>query len=125
MNTSTLEIHCPGCGRETLLLRQPKYEGFTRVGESLSCASCGHPFASEEEVPFKQKAAPRVFSEADKPRALKVFSEGENARLCRYCVNYVVNPFMQWCGHHRREVEATDTCSAFAPKPPPKPEPVG
>ena len=106
----------------TLLLRQPRYEGFTRVGESLSCASCGHVFASEEEVPFRQARVVQVFTDADRPKAVKVFKEGENTRLCRYCLNYVVNPFMQWCGHHKKEVEATDTCAAFQPKPPPKPD---
>lgn len=124
MATKPLEINCPGCGRVTLLLRQPRYEGFTRVGDSLSCASCGHAFASEEEVPFKQDRRVQVFTEADRSKVAKVFDEGENARLCRYCAHYVINPFMQWCGHHRKEVEATDTCAAFQPKPPPKAEPV-
>lgn len=124
MASKTLEIHCPGCGRVTLLLRQPTYEGFTKVGDQLSCASCGHAFATEEEVPYKFATPVRVFTEADKSKVAKVFDEGENARLCRYCVNYVINPFMQWCGHHRKEVEATDTCPAFQLKPPPKAEPV-
>lgn len=124
MATKPVEINCPGCGRVTLLLRQPRYEGFTKVGESLSCASCGHVFAGEEEVPFKQARRVQVFTEADRSKVAKVFDEGENARLCRYCANYVVNPFMQWCGHHRKEVESTDTCAAFQPKPPPKAEPV-
>ena len=124
MAAKPLEIHCPGCGRVTLLLRQPTYEGFTKVGEALSCASCGHAFATEDEVPFKHATPVRVFTEADQSTVAKIFDEGENARLCRYCVNYVINPFMQWCGHHRKEVEATDTCSAFQAKPPPKAEPV-
>ena len=116
MNASR-EIDCPACGKETLLVREPRYEGFAKVGESLRCASCGHVFASEDEVPFKHRAKVEVFTEDERPRAVKVFGENENARLCRYCTNYVVNPFMQWCGHHKKEVQATDTCHAFKPKP--------
>lgn len=116
MNASR-EIDCPSCGRETLLVREPRYEGFAKVGENLRCASCGHVFASEDEVPFKHRAKVDVFTEDERPKAVKVFDEKENARLCRYCVNYVVNPFMQWCGHHKKEVQATDTCHAFKPKP--------
>lgn len=118
MSTPSHEIFCPACGRDALLMRRPRYEGFTKVGETLTCASCGHEFADEAEVQFKVPAAPVVFTEADRPRDPKVFEEGENQRLCRYCANYVVNPFVQWCAQHRKEVEATDTCSAFRARPP-------
>lgn len=102
------------------MLREPVYEGFTRVGESLKCAGCGHEFASEEEVPFKHRRKVKVFTDADRSQDVEVFEEGEAERLCRYCENYVVNPFMQWCGHHRKEVEATDTCGDFVRKPEPE-----
>lgn len=115
------EIHCPACGREALLLREPVYEGFKKTGEQLLCASCRHPFASEDEVPFKNRPAVKVFSDADRSAAVKVFEEGEADRLCRHCASYVVNPFMQWCGRHKKEVQATDTCEQFEPKPPEAP----
>ncbi len=114
------EILCPACGKEALLLRQPRYEGFSKVGETLSCAACGHVFESEAEVPFKQRAKVNVFTDADRSKDVKVFGEGENKRLCRYCAYYVVNPFMQWCALHKKEVQATDTCPQFTPKPPEK-----
>jgi DNA-directed RNA polymerase subunit RPC12/RpoP len=119
-NDKSLEIDCPACGRETLLMRRPKYEGFKKTGELLSCASCGHQFAGEEEVPFKGKKVVKVFTDADRSKDVKVFESGEADRLCLNCANYVVNPFVQWCAHHRKEVEATDTCSAFVRKPEPK-----
>ncbi|MBU4459678.1 MAG: hypothetical protein KJ579_03840 [Verrucomicrobia bacterium] len=114
------EIHCPGCGRDSLLLRAPRYEGFTRVGEDLSCAACGHSFASEDEVPFREEKKVSVFTEADRSVVVDVFKDDPRGRLCRYCAHYVVNPFRQWCGLHRKEVEATQTCAKFTPKPPPK-----
>ena len=114
-----VELRCPACGRDSWLLRKPVYEGFTKTGEALSCALCGHRFASEEEIAFKDRR-PKVFSENDRPRPVKVFREDEKGRMCRHCAEYVVNPFLQRCGLHRCEVQATDTCPHFKPKPPPK-----
>lgn len=114
------EIHCPGCDRDTLLLRTPRYEGFTRVGEALNCAGCGHAFALEDEVPFREEKKISIFTDADRSTVVDVFKGDPRGRLCRYCAHYVVNPFRQWCGLHRKEVEATHTCDRFAPKPPPK-----
>lgn len=116
----SIEIVCTACGKESLLVRKPKYEGFARVGESLTCAACGHEFASEAEVPFKTAQVVTVFTDADRSRDVRVFAEGEAMGLCRNCANYVVNPFLQWCGHHKKEVEATDSCPQFAKKPEPK-----
>ncbi len=116
MKKPSVEIRCEACGRDSLLLREPVYEGFKRVGESLRCAACGHRYDSEEAVPFKEARAVRVFSEADRPAEVKVFDPGE-ARLCRHCAHYIVNPFTQWCALHKREVQATDTCPRFAPAP--------
>ena len=119
-----VEILCPACGRDTLLKREPKYEGFTRVGETLSCASCGHIFDDEAAVPFKHRTEIKVFTDADRPAEIKVFDGDEKGRTCRFCASYTINPFRQWCATHKREVEATDTCSRFTPIPPPKKEPI-
>jgi hypothetical protein len=114
-----IELRCPACGRDSWLLRKPIYTGFTKTGEALICALCGHAFASEAEIPFKDNRQPQVFSENDRPRPVKVFREDEKGKMCRYCAEYVVNPFLQRCGLHRCEVQATDTCPHFRPKPPP------
>ncbi len=112
-----VEIICTNCDTEAFLKREPVYEGLTKAGEILSCSACGFVFASEEDVPFKEKtAAPQVFTEADRSEKVEVFDEGENKRLCRYCAHYVVNPFMQFCSHHKKEVQATDTCAQFLAK---------
>jgi predicted RNA-binding Zn-ribbon protein involved in translation (DUF1610 family) len=113
-----VEIVCTQCGAETFLKREPVYEGFRKTGEELSCSACGFIFAAEAEVPFKTAAAvPKIFTDADRSKAVKVFDEGENKHICRYCANYVVNPFMQFCALHRKEVQATDSCPQFFPAP--------
>ena len=115
MSGESVEIDCPACGCESLLVRKPLYDGFTPVGERLSCASCGHEFTGEEDVPFKKKADVAVFTEADRSAHVELFEENEAGRICRHCSSYVINPFMQWCDRHKREVEATDTCGDFTP----------
>jgi predicted RNA-binding Zn-ribbon protein involved in translation (DUF1610 family) len=108
----SVEIVCPACGEETLLLRKPRYEGLSKVGETLSCSSCGHEFASEEDVPYRQRDAVNVFTDEDRSEDVHLFEDDE-ARLCRHCRHYVVNPFTQWCGVHKKEVAATDSCDRF------------
>jgi len=111
---SAVEIICRNCGADTLLKREALYDGFLKTGEKLICSSCGFEYASESEVPFKAKAdEPQVFTEADRSAKVEVFEEGESQQLCRYCANYIVNPFTQFCAIHKKEVQATDTCGQF------------
>ena len=117
-----LEILCSACGADTLLRREPRYEGFRKTGERLLCSACGHEYASEEDVPFKQESTAAIFGEEDRPKAVRVFADEERGKNCRYCRHYVVNPFTQRCGLHDKEVQATDFCENFDPKPPAKDE---
>lgn len=111
-----VEIICTHCGAEAFLKREPVYEGFRKTGEELICSACGGRFASENEVPFKSAVeTPKIFTEADRSQPVKVFNEGENRNICRYCADYAVNPFMQFCSHHKKEVQAADSCSCFKP----------
>jgi hypothetical protein len=122
VNTSkSAEAPCPACGRVSLLLRKPKYDGFTKVGEETTCAACGHVFA-EAEVPTAAPKMPDIFS-GDRPQKIEIFKGGEADKLCGHCLNYTVNPFRQWCARHRRDVEATDSCADFVLRPPEKPAP--
>jgi len=110
------EMFCPVCGKDTLVIKQPVYEGFTRIGEQLKCAICGHLTDAPKEEVAPVKKVPAIFTDEDKSPALNIFGEGENKIICRYCQNYLVNPFKQWCGFHKKEVEATDTCGNFQAK---------
>ena len=97
-----------------MLKREAVYDGFAKTGEILVCSSCGFEYESEEDVPFKaQTAEPIIFTEADRSASVAVFDDGENRNLCRYCANYIVNPFTQFCAIHKKEVQATDTCGQF------------
>lgn len=109
------EQFCPACNRETLLLKEAVYEGFTRVGERLKCAVCGETLEAPVEPPARKM--PAIFSDDDRPKTPQIFDEGENRVICRYCRHYIVNPFKQRCGLHGRDVDATDTCPQFETQP--------
>lgn len=113
MKARSVEILCAACGADTLVKMEPVYEGFKKVGETFACVSCGHIYASETEVPFKVKCRLSVFTEADRVKQPDVFDGDEKGRNCRRCKHYVVNPFIQRCGRHHREVQATDGCGEF------------
>ena len=117
MAARAVEIVCTACGADTLVKREPKYDGFKKAGERFLCASCGHEFASEDEVPFKQAKKLEIFTEADKLKKVDVFRADEKGRICRYCAHYTVNPFTQRCGLNNRIIQATDSCEKFEKKP--------
>jgi hypothetical protein len=111
-----VEIICSACGADTLLKREAVYEGFQKTGERLLCASCGHEYPGEDEVPFKEKKSLAVFEDSDRAETVEVFREDEKGRNCRHCKHYVVNPFVQRCAVHQKLVEATDICDDFEKK---------
>ena len=117
MTAKNVEIICSACGADALLRREPLYDGLKKVGERLFCASCGHEFSAETDVPYKVRPKSSVFTDADRPKKIEIFHSEDKGRNCRYCKHYVVNPFIQRCGLHHREVQATDLCSDFDPKP--------
>ena len=113
-----LEIRCAVCKRVTLARAEPVYEEFRKVADAFVCTACGHRYASREATPFvAAEGRPRVFSEADKPAAAKVFKAGERRHTCGWCRHFIVNPFSQRCGLRNREVEATDECLRFTLRP--------
>lgn len=110
MESKKAEIHCPVCGKATLVVRRPRYDGLRKIGEIVSCSVCGTEFEDEAKVQFVDQPKPRVFGEE------------EGVRLCLNCKHYIVNPFVQRCTLTMREVEATDSCIGFQRRPKPKEE---
>jgi hypothetical protein len=112
----TPEINCTACGAITFLRKEPRYEGFKKVGEDFSCLACGHVYASEDEVPFHRTVKKSLFTSDDLSRKPAIFQASEIGHICRRCEHYTVNPFTQRCGLHNRIVEAMDVCSDFSAK---------
>lgn len=109
-----LEILCTACGADTLIVRESRYDGLKKTGETFKCAACGYEYADESLVPFKPQKTLKVFDESDAARKISVFQADEMGVTCHYCKHYVVNPFTQRCGLSFKPVEATDACEQFA-----------
>lgn len=115
---ANLEIQCTACGQVALVRVEPVYDGFRKISEAFVCTACGHRYASREETPFARAGTrPRVFTERDKPDITRVFRDDERRKCCGWCRHFVVNPFNQRCGLTNRDMEATDLCVRFEPKP--------
>ena len=117
------EVICPACGRETFVRREPRYEGFTKTGETLICISCGHGFDDSEPLAEVVRTTPEILTSNDRSPQVDLFTDDEKQKNCRHCKHYVVNPFTQRCGLHQKTVEATDVCFDFEPPDKPKEEP--
>ena len=111
---SKVEIICQNCKQETLLKREPIYNGFNKIGIKLSCTGCGIVFENEKDIMFKKSSTKKIiFTDEDYSKNVKIFDKNENNELCRYCASYIVNPFTQYCSVHKKEVQATDSCDEF------------
>lgn len=109
MSAGSKKIFCPCCRQESAVKVVKKYDGFTLVGEMDTCAFCGYEF-NEEEPEFINDHPPGWVN------------DGNLKKICRRCQHYVINPFVQKCVLHEREVEATDTCGDFSLPPLPEKE---
>ncbi|HDL64043.1 MAG TPA: hypothetical protein ENH12_01495 [Proteobacteria bacterium] len=103
MPLGSKKIFCPACRQESAVKVIKKYDGFTLMGEIKTCAFCGYEFGEEEPEVIKERPPGWV-------------NDRELKKLCHRCRHYVINPFVQKCVLHDREVEATDTCSDFSPR---------
>ena len=107
MSSRSKKIFCPSCRQESAVKVVKKYDGFTLVSEIDTCAFCGYKFGEE---------GPEVIEE----RSPGWVDDKELKKVCRHCRHYVINPFVQKCVLHQREIEATDTCAEFSLRTPPR-----
>jgi hypothetical protein len=76
------------------------------------------PLSPFGDDPLQAPEAVNPFGDdAVRPKVVNPFG-GETGplRICRYCRQYVVNPFTQKCMLHERETSATDSCEQFETK---------
>ena len=107
MSTPTRKIFCPHCRQESAVNVVKKYDGFAEVGETVTCAFCGYEFGEEEPTVIEEKRPGWV-------------DDDKLKKVCHRCHHYVINPFVQKCVLHQREIEAMDTCAEFSLRPAPR-----
>ena len=70
----SLEIICSHCGEDTIVRKEPVYDGFKKMGDKIFCSSCGFEFEDIGHVPYKKKTAPSIFGDDDRPKKINIFS---------------------------------------------------
>ena len=116
------EYNCPHCGNNSFLKKETVMDGWTRKGDVLKCASCGHLVCELKEEsgkpadPLKSDAADRLKNLfggeefVEKP-ALK--AEGDEANFCKDCAFLIPHPFVFKCFKFNKTVNPMDDCHAF------------
>lgn len=116
------EYNCPHCGKNSFLKKETVMDGWTKKGEVLKCASCGHLVC--ELKPEKNKASDPLKS-AGADRLKKLFgadefvekpvlkAEGNEADFCKDCAFLIPHPFVFKCSKFNKSVNPMDDCPSF------------
>lgn len=120
---------CPSCGKESVVERRSRMEGWDVVGMDLVCAICGAVIesaeAAEEESESVESTAPDparhaalafLGNEEEKGPDASVLDDAEPRRFCRDCRNYVQHPFGARCSVWDKLVEPMQDCDRFEPR---------
>jgi len=112
-------IRCPHCGEDTVVKTKPKMEGWTRVGDVLTCALCGAELGVPEEgkSPASSRSAALAALLGEKPeQKLRLDPGSEHKRFCRNCRKRIEHPFVLRCGRDGREIDPGSCCEDFEPE---------
>lgn len=121
-------IPCPACNNESLVQERTRMDGWEAVGTDLVCALCGAVLESAdaegEQAPsadhqtqdsaLERSAALAFLGDEEEGReGPEILDDGEEARFCRDCNNYVRHPFGARCSVWDCEVEPMRDCDRF------------
>ena len=109
-------ITCPHCGENTIVKLKPKMDGWTRVGDVLSCAFCGAELGTpEKNAPSASKKSSALAALlGEELSAAPSLAPGEgHKRFCRNCKNLIEHPFLLRCARDGREVDPGGCCEHF------------
>lgn len=116
------EYNCPHCGRNSFLKKETVMDGWTRKGDVLKCASCGHLVCELKEEtgkpadPLKSDAADRLknlFGGEEFVEKPVLKADGDEANFCKDCAFLIPHPFVFKCSKFNKAVNPMDDCSAF------------
>ena len=115
---------CQACGRDSVAKVKRVMDGWTFVGEVLTCAFCGEEIGSgdtddstEHETGGATEVA-RLAAFLDDAgaggRRPGISASDAEKRFCRDCRHYLVHPFVSRCLLHDRDVEPMDDCEDYS-----------
>jgi hypothetical protein len=116
------EIICKHCGENSFLVKKTIMDGWTKVGEVLTCSSCSmeiEKICNEEKLSEKQeikslsldKLSGFLGTELEEKPTINM--EEDEKYFCRDCKHYISHPFLDRCSLHQTEVNPMDDCKSF------------
>ena len=112
---------CPACNEESFIKLKPVLDGWTKIGEILTCGLCEHKLCDYEQVApeatiaepnSKTSALADLLGGVEVEKPVIEITEAER-RFCRDCQHFIVHPFMSRCTLHDKQVNPMDDCSDF------------
>ena len=116
------EYNCPHCGRNSFLKKETVMDGWTKKGEVLKCAACGHlvcelkPESDKPADPLKSDAANRLknlFGGEDFVQKPTLKTEEDEAHFCKDCAFLIPHPFVFKCSKLAKMVNPMDDCPHY------------
>ena len=116
------EYNCPHCGKNSFLKKETLMDVWTKKGDVLKCAACGHlvcelkPEADKPADPLKSDAANRLkdlFGGEDFVEKPTLKADGSETHFCKDCAYLVPHPFMIRCSKFDKTVNPMDDCPHY------------
>jgi DNA-directed RNA polymerase subunit RPC12/RpoP len=114
---------CPHCGNSAFLKKESVMDGWNKVGEILSCASCSTKIADIEEEKKTEKSSADSSVDAlanllgaEKEAKLTIEASEDEKHFCRDCAHFISHPFLDRCALHDTDVNPMEDCAEFEPK---------
>lgn len=110
---------CPHCGNSSFLKKESVMDGWTKVGDILSCASCSAKIVDIEEDKKKedsQQNSSMALADLlgmEKEEKLSIEASEEEKRFCRDCAHFISHPFLDRCSLHETDVNPMEDCAEF------------
>ncbi len=116
------QLKCPHCGKECFLVKKAMMDGWTKVGDILSCSCCSAKIAELEDEKAKTSDINSKFSSLEnllsekKKEGPKIESTEDEKHFCRDCIHFVAHPFLSRCELRKKNVNPMDDCVEFKKK---------
>ncbi|MCP4180353.1 MAG: hypothetical protein GY756_21525 [bacterium] len=113
------EVNCPHCNQNAFLVKQTIMDGWTKVGDILTCSICNMRIADleikNEETRKEQKnlSLDKLASFLETDQEEKSELKEENKCFCRDCSHFVSHPFLDRCSLLEKNINPMDDCSKF------------
>lgn len=115
------KIICPFCHEASIVKVKTKLDGFTTVGQVLTCMLCNAELGTVDDEKNDNTAGPdsqklqdlgMLLGAAPAARARLAAADDEK-RFCKDCAHFLKHPFVDRCDLDNHPVDPMDDCEKF------------